>query len=186
VFTHDSIGLGEDGTTHQPVEQLASLRAMPGLTVIRPAGANETAQAWVAALQRPGPTAPVRSGQGLPVLDPDVVDVRGAVVAPGEDCALVATGSEVEIALAARGACAGGVAAVVRAVLRTPRGRTRCRAAAWDAAGRGGGSEHVRLGRLVVVGARWIGCPWNARSGRRWAASTETCMPITWSSCTWE
>ena len=102
VFTHDSIGLGEDGTTHQPVEQLASLRAMPGLTVIRPADANETAQAWAAALRRPGPTALVLSRQGLPVLDPDVVDVRGAVVAPGEDCALVATGSEVEIALAAR------------------------------------------------------------------------------------
>jgi transketolase len=102
VFTHDSIGLGEDGTTHQPVEQLASLRAMPGLTVIRPADANETAQAWVAALQRGGPTALVLSRQGLTVLDPAVVDVRGAVVAPGEDCALVATGSEVEIALAAR------------------------------------------------------------------------------------
>jgi len=102
VFTHDSIGLGEDGTTHQPVEHLASLRAMPGLTVIRPADANETAQAWVAALQRPGPTALVLSRQGLPVLDPDLVDVRGAVVAPGEDCALVATGSEVEVALAAR------------------------------------------------------------------------------------
>ncbi|MGH2924938.1 MAG: transketolase family protein, partial [Solirubrobacterales bacterium] len=88
-FTHDSIGLGEDGTTHQPVEQLASLRAMPGLTVIRPADANETAQAWVTALRRPGPTALVLSLQGLPVLDPDVVDVRGAVVAPGGDCALV-------------------------------------------------------------------------------------------------
>jgi transketolase len=102
VFTHDSIGLGEDGTTHQPVEQLASLRAMPGITVIRPADANETAQAWAAALRRPGPTALVLSRQDLPVLDPDVVDVRGAVVTPGEDCALVATGSEVEIALAAR------------------------------------------------------------------------------------
>jgi transketolase len=102
VFTHDSIGLGEDGTTHQPVEHLASLRAMPGLTVIRPADANETAQAWVAAMRRPGPTALVLSRQGLSVLDPDVVDVRGAVVAPGDDCALVATGSEVEVALAAR------------------------------------------------------------------------------------
>ena len=102
VFTHDSIGLGEDGTTHQPVEQLASLRAMPGLTVIRPADANETVQAWIVALRRPGPTALVLSRQGLPVLEPDVVDVRGGVVAPGDDCALVATGSEVEIALAAR------------------------------------------------------------------------------------
>jgi len=102
VFTHDSIGLGEDGTTHQPVEHLASLRAMPGITVIRPADANETVQAWSAALRHPGPTALVLSRQGLPILDPDVVDVRGAVIAPGDDCALVATGSEVEIALAAR------------------------------------------------------------------------------------
>jgi transketolase len=102
VFTHDSIGLGEDGTTHQPVEHLASLRAMPGITVIRPADANETAQAWAAALQHAGPTALVLSRQGLPVLDPDVVDVHGAVLEPGDDCALIATGSEVEIALAAR------------------------------------------------------------------------------------
>jgi transketolase len=102
VFTHDSIGLGEDGTTHQPVEQLASLRAMPGLVVIRPADANEAAQAWSVALGRPGPTALVLSRQGLPVLDADVVDVRGAVVAPGDEIALVATGSEVEVALGAR------------------------------------------------------------------------------------
>jgi len=102
VFTHDSIGLGEDGTTHQPVEQLASLRAMPDLTVIRPADANEAAQAWAVALTRPGPTALVLSRQGLPTLDPDVVDVHGAVLAPGDDCALLASGSEVEIALAAR------------------------------------------------------------------------------------
>jgi transketolase len=102
VFTHDSIGLGEDGTTHQPVEQLASLRAMPGFTVIRPADANEAAQAWTVAIRRPGPTALVLSRQGLPVLDPDVVDVHGAVVAPGDDLALLATGSEVEVALGAR------------------------------------------------------------------------------------
>jgi transketolase len=102
VFTHDSIGLGEDGTTHQPVEQLAGLRAMPDLTVIRPADANEAAQAWAVALTRSGPTALVLSRQGLPVLDPDLVDVHGAVLAPGEDCALLATGSEVEIALQAR------------------------------------------------------------------------------------
>jgi transketolase len=102
VFTHDSIGLGEDGTTHQPVEQLASLRAMPGLTVIRPADANEAAQAWAVALARPGPTALVLCRQGLPVLDADAVDVHGAVVAPGDDLAIIATGSEVEVALGAR------------------------------------------------------------------------------------
>jgi transketolase len=114
VYTHDSIGLGEDGTTHQPVEQLASLRAMPGLTVIRPADANEAAQAWSVALHRPGPTALVLSRQGLPVLDPDVVDVHGAVIASGDDLALIGTGSEVEVALGARDLLAAqGVAARV-------------------------------------------------------------------------
>lgn len=102
VFTHDSIGLGEDGGTHQPVEHLASLRAMPGLRVIRPADANETALAWRAALELPGPTALVLCRQDLPVLDPDDVDIAGAVLADGERAAIVATGSEVEIALAAR------------------------------------------------------------------------------------
>ena len=104
VFTHDSIGLGEDGPTHQPVEHLASLRAMPGLRVIRPADANETAQAWAHALRHPGPTALVLSRQALPVLDPALLDVDrgGSVVASGDDVALVATGSEVEVALAAR------------------------------------------------------------------------------------
>ncbi len=107
VFTHDSIGMGEDGTTHQPVEQLAGLRAMPGFTVIRPADANEAAQAWAVALERSGPTALVLSRQGLTVLDPDAVDVRGAVVAPGEDAAIIASGSEVEVALGARDLLAG-------------------------------------------------------------------------------
>ena len=70
VFTHDSIGLGEDGPTHQPVEHLMSLRAMPNLAVIRPADATETAAAWQAALERRGgPTALALSRQNLPVLD---------------------------------------------------------------------------------------------------------------------
>jgi transketolase len=107
VFTHDSIGMGEDGTTHQPVEQLAGLRAMPGFTVIRPADANEAAQAWAVALQRPGPTALVLSRQGLTVLDPDAVDVRGAIIGAGEDAAIIASGSEVEVALGARDLLAG-------------------------------------------------------------------------------
>jgi transketolase len=103
VFTHDSIGLGEDGPTHQPVEHLASLRAIPGLRVVRPADANETAQAWAQALDHRGPTALVLSRQALPVLDSDLVDVSAgaAVLAPGVDAAIVATGSEVEVALAA-------------------------------------------------------------------------------------
>jgi transketolase len=104
VFTHDSIGLGQDGPTHQPIEQLAGLRAMPGIRVIRPADANESAQAWAEAIAEPGPTAIVLSRQGLPILDPAVLDVsRGAtVVAPGDDAAIVASGSEVEVALGAR------------------------------------------------------------------------------------
>ena len=70
VFTHDSIGLGEDGPTHQPIEQLAALRAIPNLTVIRPADANETAEAWRMALKiKNGPTALVLTRQNLPTLD---------------------------------------------------------------------------------------------------------------------
>ncbi len=104
VFTHDSIGLGEDGPTHQPIEHLASLRAMPGLLVIRPADAHETAQAWAIALEHDGPTLIVLSRQTLPVLDPAPLDVAAgaSVIAPGESAAIVGTGSEVEVALAAR------------------------------------------------------------------------------------
>ena len=70
IFTHDSVGLGEDGPTHQPVEHLASLRAIPGLAVIRPADANEVVEAWqVAVLRRHGPTALALSRQALPTLD---------------------------------------------------------------------------------------------------------------------
>jgi transketolase len=103
VFTHDSIGLGEDGPSHQPVEHLASLRAIPGLRVVRPADANETAQAWAQALTHDGPTALVLSRQALPVLDPDTVDVDtgAAVLRAGDDAVIVATGSEVELALRA-------------------------------------------------------------------------------------
>jgi transketolase len=114
VFTHDSIGLGEDGPTHQPIEHLAGLRAMPQIRVIRPADANESAQAWAAALDHAGPTVLVLTRQGLPILDPAVLDVStgATVVAPGDDAAIVATGSEVEVALGARELLAGkGIAA---------------------------------------------------------------------------
>ncbi len=116
VFTHDSIGLGEDGPTHQAVEQLAGLRAMPHLRVIRPADANESAQAWQLAIAHDGPTCLVLSRQGLPVLDPRLLDVaNGAtVVAPGDDAVVVGTGSEVSVALGARDLLAGdGIAARV-------------------------------------------------------------------------
>ena len=117
VFTHDSIAVGEDGPTHQPVEQLAALRSIPGLVTLRPADARETAAAWRAAVARQdGPTALVLTRQGVPVLplaDPPVE--RGAyVVAPGDDCVIIATGSEVSLALAARDLLAAeGVAARV-------------------------------------------------------------------------
>jgi transketolase len=112
IFTHDSIGLGEDGPTHQPVEQLASLRAIPGLNVIRPADANETVEAWRAAVDLThGPTALVLTRQDVPVFDrsryaPAEGLRRGGYVladpAEGEPQAiLIATGSEVALAIAA-------------------------------------------------------------------------------------
>ncbi len=112
VMTHDSIGLGEDGPTHQPVEHLASLRAMPNVTVIRPADANETCAAWKSAISnRQGPTVLVLSRQGLPTLDPAeypaVADAqKGAYILSAEkselQVILIASGSEVQHALAAQ------------------------------------------------------------------------------------
>ncbi len=111
VLTHDSIGLGEDGPTHQPVETLASLRAMPDFIVLRPADAVETAECWAIALEKNGPPAGmVLSRQGLPAVRTEHTDenlcARGAYVlaeAAGERrVTLLATGSEVEIALDAR------------------------------------------------------------------------------------
>ena len=105
-FTHDSVGVGEDGPTHQPVEHITALRAIPGLRVIRPADANETAEAWRLAVEHDGPTALILSRQDLPVLDgtAGVSLARGAhVIRPAEDpdLVLVATGSEVHVAVAA-------------------------------------------------------------------------------------
>ena len=102
VFTHDSVGMGEDGPTHQPIEHLASMRAIPGLTVYRPADGNETAAAWQAALHNAGPSVLVLSRQKLPSLPTDRVYVAGAIVADGEDATILATGSEVHVALEAR------------------------------------------------------------------------------------
>jgi transketolase len=113
VFTHDSVAVGEDGPTHQPVEHLASLRALPGLTVLRPADANETAEAWRLAVEElHGPVAIVLTRQDVPVLDPTLAAgvAHGAyVVAEAESphATLVATGSEVSTALAARELLAG-------------------------------------------------------------------------------
>ena len=112
VWTHDSIGLGEDGPTHQPVETLSALRAIPNLSVIRPADANETAQAWAAALEyKAAPKGLALSRQGLPVLEGTKEKAhdgvrRGAYVLVEEsketpDVILLATGSEVQLAVAA-------------------------------------------------------------------------------------
>ena len=104
VFTHDSVLLGEDGPTHQPIAQLAALRAIPGLTVIRPSDANETVLAWEVALERKGPVALALTRQDLPVLDPDALGARGdlrrgayVLLEPPGDLDLIAfaTGSEV-------------------------------------------------------------------------------------------
>ena len=110
TWTHDSIGLGADGPTHQPIEQLAALRAIPGLDVTRPADANETAAVWRAALEHTDrPTAMALSRQNLPVLDPakTVNAAKGAYVLEEASSGLpqviiVATGSEVTLALQAR------------------------------------------------------------------------------------
>jgi transketolase len=122
VLTHDSIGLGEDGPTHQPVEHVASLRLIPGLSVWRPCDSAETAVAWTQALQAQGPTALALSRQKLPHQARDAAQLaavaRGGYVLADSDGApqviLIATGSEVALAIAARAKLAGqGIAARV-------------------------------------------------------------------------
>ncbi len=123
VYTHDSVGLGEDGPTHQPIEHLAALRSIPHLHTLRPADANETAEAWRLALDRTdGPTAFAFSRQALPTLDrsayaPADGTRRGAYVLAGDgepDVLLLATGSEVHLALEAKKTLDGeGIAARV-------------------------------------------------------------------------
>ncbi len=124
VLTHDSIGLGEDGPTHQPIEHLASMRAMPNLTVIRPADANETAEAWKFAVKsNRGPTVLALTRQSLPTLDRSVFGPaeslhRGAYVLKDvdgtPDALILASGSEIKLALEAAETLAGdGIAARV-------------------------------------------------------------------------
>jgi transketolase len=111
VFTHDSIAVGEDGPTHQPIEHLASLRAMPNFTVIRPADANETAVAWKVAMQRPRPVALILSRQNLPIIDQGRYGnasglIKGAYILSDvegtPDMLLIASGSEVHLAMQAQ------------------------------------------------------------------------------------
>jgi transketolase len=113
VYTHDSIGLGEDGTTHQPIEQLISLRSIPNMLLIRPADANETAQAWRVALEyQNGPVVIVLTRQGLPVIDQSKFGAatqleKGAYIlsdsAETPQVILIATGSEVSLIVEAQG-----------------------------------------------------------------------------------
>ena len=106
VYTHDSVGLGEDGPTHQPVEHLTSLRAMPNMSLWRPCDAFETAVAWIAAVERSGPTSLVLTRQALPQ-QPRTAEQQAAVRRGGyvlidcegpAECLVLATGSEVAIA----------------------------------------------------------------------------------------
>jgi len=105
VFSHDSVGVGEDGPTHQPVEQLASLRVIPGLRVVRPADANETAHAWRQACDHDGPTALILSRQNTPIVTDGRAVARGAAVVRDTDGSprliIVATGAEVAVAVEA-------------------------------------------------------------------------------------
>ena len=107
IFTHDSIGLGEDGPTHQPIEHFAALRAIPNLCVLRPADANETVAAWAVAMEQPGPCVLIFTRQDLPAMDFDAATMRANVARGGYinlDCEgtpeviLLATGSELHIA----------------------------------------------------------------------------------------
>ena len=110
VFSHDSVGVGEDGPTHQPVEQLASLRVIPGLRVVRPADANETARAWRQACDHPGPTALILSRQNTPIVCDGSAIERGAAIVRDTDgsprVTIIATGTEVAVAIAAAEALA--------------------------------------------------------------------------------
>ena len=109
ILTHDSIGVGEDGPTHQPIEQLASLRSIPDMTVMRPADSKETAAAWIYALEHNGPTALVLTRQNLPLYDNSSAEgvKKGAyILADSEkqtpDVLLIASGSEVELCMNAK------------------------------------------------------------------------------------
>jgi transketolase len=111
VFTHDSIGLGEDGPTHQPIEHLAALRGVPNLSLIRPADPNETTEAWTLAIQRNGPTVLVLTRQNVAHLDRSAAKnpgvAKGAYILsePGDgspDVILIGTGSEVQLCVKAQ------------------------------------------------------------------------------------
>jgi transketolase len=124
-WTHDSVGLGEDGPTHQPIEHLAAMRAMPGLRVIRPADANETAMAYRVAIDSAGPTALVLTRQAVPVLEGTAGNEglrRGAYVLrdPAEPAAVVLIGTGSEVAVACEAAERLGAEGVPARVVSMP------------------------------------------------------------------
>ena len=158
VFTHDSIGLGEDGPTHQPVEQLAHLRATPNVNVVRPADANETALAWRvrARAERRRPCALVLSRQGLPVLDPDASPTTRSTAAP-TCCATPTNGGEPDLILIGTGS----------EVLDLPRRPPSC-------------------SRPTASPRAWSACPaWTASRGRTRTTATRCCRPPAARGCRW-
>ena len=159
VFTHDSVGVGEDGPTHQPVEHVATLRAIPDLQVIRPADANETVAAWRAAVEHHGPTALVLSRQNITVCTDGSAVATGAGVVLDADApqiVLIATGSEVSLCVEAAGELATTGVRGTRRSAFPPGTASRHRAAAYRAsvlpAGCPGaerrGGRHLRVGAL--------------------------------------
>ena len=160
VFSHDSVGVGEDGPTHQPVEHLATLRAIPGLQVIRPADANETAAAWRAAVDHDGPTVLVLTRQGVPVCTDGSAVERGAGIVRDADgdpaLVIVATGSEVAAGHRRRRAARPPTASPTRVVSLPSWDRFAAQGAEYRdellPAGRAGavgrGGHDVRLGAL--------------------------------------
>ncbi|MCB9140039.1 MAG: transketolase [Caldilineaceae bacterium] len=170
VLTHDSIGLGEDGPTHQPVEHMAALRAIPNMTLFRPADANETAKAWQAALSNTsGPTILALTRQGLPIYDRNRAGMgaadgtlRGGYIffedAPdGLDMVLIATGSEVEIAMdAAKTLRADGVG--VRVVSLPSWSRFEAQTAEYRAEVLPAGVPKIAIEAATTFGwERWVG-----------------------------
>ncbi len=174
VFTHDSIGVGEDGPTHEPIEHLMALRAVPHMTDFRPADANETAAAWRLALERKGPCFFALTRQDLPVIDASTRDMyarvsKGAYVledAANPQVVLIGTGSEVSLA-GQRPSC----------------WRPRESGRAWSAF-RVGGSSRSNRPRTKPVCCRRA-CPsWRSKPERHWAGGSMWARTVTWSGWT--
>ena len=202
VYTHDSIGLGEDGPTHQPVEQLAHLRATPNVNVVRPADANETALAWQFALeQEDGPCALVLSRQNLPIIDPDADSrrrdrprrLRAARGVEGRRTRADPDRHRVgglDLPRGRRGAGGRrhrhprGEHALLRPLPRAGRGLPGHGApAGLPRAGLGGGGGHVRVGALGrTADGESVGMHGLRRLGarRRTCTSTSGSRPRTW------